>query len=369
MSLTLNTNVASLNTQNWLSVNTAGQAKATSQLSSGYQLNSAADDPAGYAISFTLGVKSAVLQTATNNANQATAMLQVAQGAMQQIGNILTQLKQIATEAASANDGSNLTSLDAERSALETQIDHINTSTQYSGSAVFGAGNTYATTSTAATGVQGIDVSGFSGPTGYEYALSYASGAVTMTEKTGAGVATGNSQTIAVTTPTGLNTATLNFSQFGINLTVNAAVASAAGTTTVTRGGGNLTFQVGDASNAANQVSVSLGNVDHTTLGLSGGISTATLAGTYMGAVDSAITALNTAESNVGNAQNQLGYQTANLQTMNQNTQAAESAIKDTDYAKSMSDFTKYQIATQAGVAMLAQANQIPQQIIALIKG
>ena len=104
MSLTLNTNVASLNTQNWLSVNSAAQAKATQQLSSGYQLNSAADDPAGYAIAFKLGVKSAVLQTAINNANQGTAMLQVAQGAMQQIGNILTQLKQIATEAASAND-------------------------------------------------------------------------------------------------------------------------------------------------------------------------------------------------------------------------------------------------------------------------
>src|SRR5208283_3115511 len=115
MPLTLNTNVSSLNTQNWLTTNSATLSKATQQLSSGSQLNSAADDPAGYAISFSLGVKSAVLGTAINNANQGTAMLQVAQGAMQQIGNILTQLKQIATEAASANDGSNLTSLDSER--------------------------------------------------------------------------------------------------------------------------------------------------------------------------------------------------------------------------------------------------------------
>ena len=105
MSLTLNTNVSSLTTQNWLSINSAAQAKATEQLSSGYKISSAADDPAGYAISFTLGVKDAVLQTAINNANQGTAMLQVAQGAMQQVGNILTQLKQLATEAASANDG------------------------------------------------------------------------------------------------------------------------------------------------------------------------------------------------------------------------------------------------------------------------
>ena len=93
MSLTLNTNVSSLNTQNWLTTNSATLSKATQELSSGFQLNSAADDPAGYAISFSLGTKAAVLQTAINNANQGTAMLQVAQGAMQQVGNILTQLK------------------------------------------------------------------------------------------------------------------------------------------------------------------------------------------------------------------------------------------------------------------------------------
>ncbi|MGA3175350.1 MAG: flagellin, partial [Syntrophorhabdales bacterium] len=61
-------------------------------------------------------------------------------------------------------------------------------------------------------------------------------------------------------------------------------------------------------------------------------------------------------------------YQTANLQTMDTNTQAAESAIKDTNYAKTMSDFTRYQIATQAGVAMLSQADQLPQQILTLLK-
>ncbi len=364
MSLTLNTNVASLNTQNWLSVNTAAQAKATQELSSGYKLNSAADDPAGYAIAFKLGVKSAVLQTATNNANQGTAMLQVAQGAMQQIGNILTQLKQIATEASSANNASDLNSLDNQRSALETQIDNINSSTAYSGSNVFGAGNTAVATDTPTTGLSAYNVAAFSAASGAVYTLTATATTVTMTSN----AAGTPHQTLANVAPTGLNTSVLNFTQFGIQLTVNKNQASLAGTLTVTRGAGNLTFQAGDMATAANQVSVSLGNVDHTTLGITGDVSSAANAQAYMGAVDTAIGNLDLAESGVGNAQDQLGYQTANLQTMNQNTQAAASAIKDTDYAKSMSDFAKYQIATQAGVAMLSQANQLPQQILSLIK-
>jgi flagellin len=87
-----------------------------------------------------------------------------------------------------------------------------------------------------------------------------------------------------------------------------------------------------------------------------------------MGAVDTAINNLNNDESAVGDAQNQLSYQTANLQTMQTNTQAAESTIKDTNYASAMSTFTSSQIATQADVAMLSQANSLPQQILSLIK-
>ena len=365
MSLTLNTNVSSLNTQNWLTTNSATLSKATEQLSSGYQLNSAADDPAGYAIAFTLGTKSAVLQTAINNANQGTAMLQVAQGAMQQIGNILTQLKQLATEAASANDSTNLTSLDSERSALQTQIDNINSSTQYSSSGVFGTGNSAVATDTPATGLAAVDVSGYSAASGAVYTLTASATSVTLTSN----AAGTPSQTIANVAPTGLATSTLDFSQFGINLTVNANQATLAGTITVTAGAGALKFQVGDKANAANQVNLTLNQVNSATLGLTGSLTSATLAATYMGQVDTAITNLNNDESTVGNAQNQLSYQTANLETMQTNTQAAESTIKDTNYASAMSTFTKSQIATQADVAMLSQANSIPQQILTLIKG
>jgi flagellin len=368
MSLTLNTNISSLNTQNWLTTNSATLSKATQELSSGYQINSAADDPAGYAIAFKLGTKSAVLQTAINNANQGTSMLQVAQGAMQQVGNILTQLKQIATEAASANDGdtNSLQSLDSQRQALETQITHINASTTYNGAAIFGQGNVASGTALSAAGYVSNDVSGWTGAAAGTYNItSSGAGLLTLTDSHN------NAQTVAFTTPTGINTTTLNFSSFGIKLTVNSNGVDLAGTAlTVTPGAANLVFQTGDADNSFNQVSLTLSNVDAATLGLSATPFTSSGgAATYMTTVGTAITNLNNAESAVGNAQDQLGYQTANLQTMQTNTQAAESSIKDTNYASAMSTFTQAQIATQADVAMLSQANSIPQQIIALIKG
>ena len=166
------------------------------------------------------------------------------------------------------------------------------------------------------------------------------------------------SQTIANVAPTGLNTSSLNFSQFGINITVNAEQATLAGTITVTAGAGALKFQVGDEANASNQVTLTLGQVNSATLGLAGSLTSRPTRQRTWAPVDAAITALNSDESAVGDAQNQLSYQTANLQTMQTNTQAAESAIKDTNYASAMSTFASSQIATQADVAMLSQANR-----------
>jgi len=89
MSLTLNTNVSALQTQQYLNINTTNTSTALQQLSSGNRLNSAADDPADYAIAYKLGVKSASLTTSINNGNQALSMLQVAQGVSSRSGTSL----------------------------------------------------------------------------------------------------------------------------------------------------------------------------------------------------------------------------------------------------------------------------------------
>ncbi len=85
--------------------------------------------------------------------------------------------------------------------------------------------------------------------------------------------------------------------------------------------------------------------------------------------IDTATTWLNSQAGSIGASQDEITYQVSNLPSMNTNTQSAESTIKDTDYASAMSNFTQAQVASQAGVAMLSQANQIPQEILSLIKG
>ncbi|HQE81186.1 MAG TPA: flagellin, partial [Syntrophorhabdaceae bacterium] len=84
--------------------------------------------------------------------------------------------------------------------------------------------------------------------------------------------------------------------------------------------------------------------------------------------IDTAVTNLNTERGKIGAAQNQITYHLANLEAMYENTKAAESTIKDADFAAEMANFTKFQIVTQSGVAMLAQANQLPQLILSLMR-
>lgn len=374
MSLTLNTNVSSLSTQQYLNVNAANSATSLQQLSSGSRLNSAADDPAGYSIAYKLGVKSASITTAINNGNQALAMLQTAQGGITQIGNILTQLKQIATEAASSNtDPATLPGLQQQVTNLETEINNIATATQYGGVQLLQGGNVY--TQTLAVTQAGIDSINVSGATAGTYSLTAASSAsgVTLTLTNLAGT-TSQSQFIAAATlatdvASGIDS-TVNFSSFGVSLQANGALTTLATTNvTVTAGASSFTYQVGAENQSYDQITASLSNFSFggAVLNLTGSVTLGNAA-TFMNQLDTATTNLNTQAGNIGAVQNEITYQVANLQSMNTNTQAAASTIKDTDYAKAMSDFAKNQVATQAGVAMLSQANQLPQQILSLIK-
>jgi flagellin len=244
-------------------------------LSSGYKINSAADDAAGYAIANKLSIKSASLSKSVENGNQAVAMLQTASSSLDTISDILTRLKELATEAASDNNATDRASLDAEKEELELEIDNILEGTKYGATALFSF--------TAST---------------------------------------------------------------------------------------TFTFQLGDTNNTYNQVSVSISAISVTALGLSGttGLATLSNAQAYLNLIDTAIGTVNTAASALGAAQNKIEYHVQNLTTMFENTESSISTIKDVDYASEMSKFTSSQIQTQAGIAMLTQANQLPQQILSLLK-
>jgi len=129
-----------------------------------------------------------------------------------------------------------------------------------------------------------------------------------------------------------------------------------------------LIFQVG--MNSGNLISISMGAMDAVTIGISttATISTFTGSQTVITSLDTAIDTVNSARSNMGAIMNQLSYSADNLTNISTNIGASRSSILDTDYATASSQLSRSQIIQQAATAMLAQANQQPQSVLALLK-
>ncbi|NLV86908.1 MAG: flagellin, partial [Clostridiales bacterium] len=132
---------------------------------------------------------------------------------------------------------------------------------------------------------------------------------------------------------------------------------------------GGLTLQVGDTNADFNHVTVSVDDLTAAGLGISGlDVSDQIAAGSAIQTIKDAINKVSTNRGNLGALQNRLEYTINNLDTTNENMQAANSRIRDTDMAKEMMNYTKMNILTQAAQAMLAQANQQPQSILQLLQ-
>lgn len=130
---------------------------------------------------------------------------------------------------------------------------------------------------------------------------------------------------------------------------------------------GGLTFQIG--ANAGQTLNVTIGGSSAASLGLTG-VSVGTQAGasTALASIDAAINTVSTSRAKLGATQNRLEFTVNSLNVAAENLAASESRIRDTDMAKEMTNFTRSQILSQAGTAMLAQANQVPQGVLSLVR-
>ena len=136
--------------------------------------------------------------------------------------------------------------------------------------------------------------------------------------------------------------------------------------------GSSNTFEVfiGFKSGSGNSLNVALADLDVAAVGLTGAsVSTAAAAQTMLSNIDSAISAVATARANYGSIQSRFEVAIQNLTVTAENFTAAESRIRDADIAQETSVFTKNQILTHSGIAILAQANSLPQQALALLRG
>ena len=372
MGFRIQNNIAAMNAQSNLGVSDAQMSKSLQRLSSGFRINSAKDDAAGLAISQGFRADIASVKVAQRNITEANSLLQVAEGAMNSVGDILTRMKELATQAASANAGSDIGKVGAEYDTLVAEIDRIANSTKYAGVELtngnFTAGNTLkaasSTWDSAVANVYDINITNAAAGT-YVVTASALGDSMTITKG-------GVSETKTVND----GAQTINFSTFGISLkTTAAAVGDAvgtamAGTQVISAGENSKNFQIGYEKSADSQLGVSIDSITSTALLLgTGDLADAATAYDTLDKIDAAVSALATSRAEVGAYQNRLSYASTNLGTTLENFTAAESAIRDVDMAAEMTSFTKNQILVQAGTAMLAQANSAPQQILSLLKG
>jgi len=406
MAAVINTNLASLLAQG--SLNNAQGALSTSvqRLSSGLRINSAKDDASGLAITQTMAGHIKALDQASLNAAQAINLAQTADTSMSTVQDILLRIQQLAVAGTNGSlSFKQKAAIVTEVTSLNSQINSLSAGTTYNGIQLLGTTNSLTTgTSTLIGGA----AAGTSASVSSVSVSSAAAGTYTFTAATGSLSAYNGSttQTIALSTLARGGAATYNFSNFGISFTVNASLASTdaeqatgiGGKVAVVAAGtmSTLKFQIGGSPTATgDQLSVAGFDISTTTSSSTNMVALGTLitgAGTTSqltglagnaGATDAnwntafrslqtnatdSLADISTERAKLGAVMNQLGYIQSNLVAQSANEQAARSTIADTNYSAETSNLTKGQILQQAATAMLAQANQMPNVILSLLK-
>ncbi|MBX6323723.1 MAG: flagellin [Rhodospirillaceae bacterium] len=360
------------------------------KLSSGTRVVSARDDAASMAIGSRLKSQVQALRQASVNAGQAVSMLQIADGAMSKASDVLIRMKTLAVQAGSGQiSDTERGMLDAEYQLLAQELSRIAASTEFNGSQLVngsqttnGAGIGTSGDFAVADGVQSITAHGLTTAASDNYTLSYATtGVFTLTN--GTDTFTGaidpnlldSSGKLVTGTSVRLTSATTNGDVvIGLNTAFQADVAVPASTNNGLHFTGSATasfdFKVGVGTDPTKDtITVSLDGIGAANLGVAGSdittVSTADLASSL---ISTAIVTLNTARASIGAYQNRLEFAAANIDTTVENTEAARSNLLDLDLASEMSKFTAEQVLLQAGVAMLAQANQMPQNLLRLFQ-
>jgi flagellin len=281
MSISILTNVASLDAQRNLNTTQASLASSIGRLSSGMRINKASDDAAGLGISENLKADLRSLAQAQRNANDGVSMTQVAEGSMNEMTGLVTRMRELAVQSANQTLGTTERGyIQTEYKELQSEINRISAVTEFNGQKL-------------------LDGSASAG----------------------------------------------------------------------------LAFQIGMQATSNDRLSMVVTKLTTSTLGsaslhvASAKLDTVTNARASLAVFDKAIEQLSTARSKVGATQNRMQVTISNLSVAHENLSAANSRIRDVDVASESSALTKAQILSQAGLAVLAQANQIPNSALSLLRG
>ncbi|MBO5620892.1 MAG: flagellin [Butyrivibrio sp.] len=268
-------NITAMNANRQLGITTGIQAKSSEKLSSGYKINRAADDAAGLAISEKMRRQVRGLTQASANAQDGISAVQTAEGALNEVHDMLQRMNELATKA--ANDtlqSTDRTYIQSEITALASEITRTASATEFNNQALLNGSFT------------------------------------------------------------------------------------------------NKKLQVGTETGSTNQISINIDKMSASAIGVGSLVvtgSSGVSARTAMGKIKDALQSVSKQRSDLGAVQNRLEHTIKNLDNVTENTQAAESQIRDTDMAKEMVKYSNNNILAQAGQSMLAQANQSNQGVLSLL--
>ena len=386
MPLRVNNNISAINAGRHLNANNRTLGVKLERLASGLRVNRASDDAAGLAVREGFRAEISGLKVNVSNAEQATNLLQVAEGSLNEVNAILVRMRELSVQSSSSTvTDENREAIQAEFTQLSTEIDRIANATVYNEQSLLsGFGNQIDASSTALTasntsGVTSVKISGAAAGN-YTFVDGGSDGEVTL----GNGTTT---QTIRLATLLdGSDVATgtqivANFDRVGVQVTLaGASVSNATGSysdgdleaqTIVVAAGTGGSFQVGPTDRAYNRIEVNVGDMSASGANLNlntASVATISSARSSITSIDQAITRVSQERGELGAFQNRLSFTIAYTENEIENIQASEASISDADIASEVTDFTRAQILSQAATAMLAQANVLPQNALALLQ-
>ncbi|MDH1194977.1 flagellin [Stenotrophomonas sp. GD03958] len=409
MAQVINTNTMSLNAQRNLSTSGSSLATTIQRLSSGSRINSAKDDAAGLAISERFGTQIRGIDVAIRNANDGISLAQTAEGSLSEIGNNLQRIRELSVQSANAtNSTSDRKALQAEVTQLVSEIDRVAKQSDFNGTKLLDGSFSSQLFQVGANAGQAIAIDKVVNAKADALgSTTFDSNSMTLTAGTGTPVAgeelkisglkiSGGSLTSAVDigdvkiTSTGDATEDLKAATKATVAAINAKIgeagvyaevdATTAGKITLTsvkesadKDGkfSGLAVAAGTGSFTSDEVTAhddAAIPADGTQLLKDVKIDTVAGAQQAIAVIDKALGSINNTRADLGAIQNRFTSVVANLQTSTENLSASRSRIKDTDFAKETAELTRTQILQQAGTAMLAQANQVPQGVLSLLR-
>jgi flagellin len=383
MGLRVNNNIAALNAYRNLSVTDGQMGKSLEKLSSGFRINRAADDAAGLAISEGLRSQIGGLKVAVRNTQDGISVVQTAEGALTETTSILQRMRDLSVQA--ANDGGlnpdAKQNIQKEITQLKSELTRIADTTKFNGSKLLD-GNFAAKFQVGANSGETIDVA-------VGTAMSAAGlGVDTVNVVTGGPQWTFDPGAVDFAdTTVGGPTITVNVEASGAR-TLDLTGWDTAATAAAASKNQALLQKAFDKELGTSGYTVKVGNYGEITAnGPTGAVTgdlaiagagvtgTATFnataasgASAAIGAIDLAIKTVSSTRADLGAIQNRFDHTINNLNVAVENLTASESRIRDADMAQEMVQFTRNQILSQAGTAMLAQANQASQGVLSLLR-